>query len=73
MRCPVCGEPLEMNLRCDSTFAEDKGWHEAAEHYHEFLQSCSDRPTLFLELGTVVQSKPTSSDKELLVYCRNHI
>ena len=29
-RCPHCGAPLSMNLRADSTFVEDKGWHAAA-------------------------------------------
>ena len=28
-RCPVCGEPMTMNLRCDATFVEDAGWHAA--------------------------------------------
>lgn len=31
--CPHCGRPLTMNLRCDDTFAEDEGWHAAAERY----------------------------------------
>lgn len=26
-RCPVCGAPMSMNLRADSTFVEDEGWH----------------------------------------------
>ena len=50
--CPVCGEPMEMNLRCDSTFVEDAGWHEADGRYREFLQGYAARPVLFLELGT---------------------
>ena len=29
-RCPVCGEPMTMNLRADDTFVEDEGWHAAA-------------------------------------------
>ncbi len=24
-RCPVCGKPMTMNLRCDDTFVEDEG------------------------------------------------
>lgn len=27
---------MTMNLRCDNTFAEDEGWHIAAERYAEF-------------------------------------
>lgn len=51
-RCPVCGKPMTMNLRCDDTFAEDEGWHTAAEHYSAFLRRHESSKTLFLELGT---------------------
>lgn len=33
--CPHCGAPLSMNLRADSTFVEDKGWHAAASRYDD--------------------------------------
>ena len=36
--CPVCGKPMSMNLRCDGTFVEDDGWHEAARRYQDFLE-----------------------------------
>ena len=29
-RCPVCGRPMSMNLRCDQTFVQDSGWYAAA-------------------------------------------
>lgn len=48
--CPVCGEPLTMNLRSDDRFVEDEGWHRAAQRYHQFLRS-HDGKVLFLELG----------------------
>lgn len=48
--CPVCGEPLTMNLRSDDTFVEDEGWHRAAQRYHQFLRSHNGK-VLFLELG----------------------
>lgn len=51
-RCPVCGKPMTMNLRCDDTFAEDEGWHTAAERYSAFLRRHESSKTLFLELGT---------------------
>lgn len=50
--CPVCGRPMSMNLRADSTFVEDEGWHLAAKRYSEFLQNHRDMQVLFLELGT---------------------
>ena len=50
--CPHCGKPLTMNLRCDDTFVEDEGWHRAAERYSEFLRRHKGLKTLFLDLGT---------------------
>ena len=50
--CPVCGKPMSMNLRADDTFVEDEGWHAAAKRYADFLDTRRERRTLFLELGT---------------------
>lgn len=50
-RCPRCGRPLAMNLRCDDTFVEDAGWHAAAARYEDFLRRHRDRRVLYLELG----------------------
>ena len=49
-KCPVCGEPMTMNLRSDDKFVEDGGWHEAAARYENFLRGHSGK-VLFLELG----------------------
>lgn len=49
--CPHCGKPLTMNLRSDDTFAEDEGWHRAAERYEDFLRTRTGGKILFLELG----------------------
>ena len=49
--CPVCGRPMTMNLRTDSTFVEDEGWHAAAERYADFLRRHQGLRVLFLELG----------------------
>jgi NAD-dependent SIR2 family protein deacetylase len=49
--CPHCGKPLTTNLRADSTFVEDEGWHQAAERYHHFLRTRKNLHTLYLELG----------------------
>lgn len=49
--CPHCGKPLTMNLRSDDHFAEDEGWHRAAERYEAFLRTRSGQKILFLELG----------------------
>lgn len=50
-KCPVCGAPMTMNLRCDDTFVQDAGWYAAANRYTEFLQRHSNSHILFLELG----------------------
>lgn len=50
--CPVCGEPMTMNLRADDTFVEDEYWHEMAGRFADFLESHENTKTLFLELGT---------------------
>ena len=49
--CPACGKPMSMNLRADSTFVEDEGWHEAAARYTQFLREKSLKRVLYLELG----------------------
>ena len=50
-RCPHCGRPMTMNLRCDENFVEDEGWHRAAERYENFLRTREGERILFLELG----------------------
>ena len=49
--CPVCGEPMSMNLRSDGTFVEDEGWHDAAARYTQYLRANANGRVLFLELG----------------------
>lgn len=50
-KCPVCGAPMTMNLRCDNFFVQDKGWYAAAERYEDFIRRHKDLRILFLELG----------------------
>lgn len=50
-RCPECGRPMTMNLRCDDSFVQDKGWYEASDRYHEFIRRHKNMHTLFVELG----------------------
>ncbi len=49
--CPFCGAPMSMNLRSDSTFVEDEGWHDAAGRDQDFLHRQENRNILYLELG----------------------
>lgn len=50
-RCPHCGKPMAMNLRCDDSFVQDEGWYAAAERYEEFIRRHKNLHILFLELG----------------------
>lgn len=50
-RCPKCGGPLRMNLRCDDTFVEDKGWQMAADRYEDFIRRHAGLRVVYLELG----------------------
>lgn len=50
-KCPVCGAPMTMNLRCDDLFVQDEGWYAAANRYEDFIRRHKDMHILFLELG----------------------
>lgn len=50
-RCPKCGKPMTMNLRCDDSFVQDEGWYAAARRYEDFLHRHRNGRILFLELG----------------------
>lgn len=49
--CPLCGKPMTVNLRCDNSFVEDDGWHQARANYEAFLQKHKNARMLYLELG----------------------
>lgn len=49
--CPVCGKPMTMNLRCDNTFVQDKGWYAACSRYEDFLRRHESANVVYLELG----------------------
>lgn len=50
-RCPVCGAPMTMNLRCDDSFVQDDGWYAAANRYDDFIRRHKNLHILLLELG----------------------
>lgn len=49
--CPRCGRPMSMNLRIDSTFVENAGWHQAKNRYLNFLDKHKEGKIGYLELG----------------------
>ncbi len=53
-KCPVCGGPMEMNLRSDQYFVEDEDWHTAEKNFGNFLQEAlkGGKKVCLLELGT---------------------
>ena len=50
-KCPVCGAPMTMNLRCDDLFVQDDGWYAAAGRYEDFLRRYENLHILFWEIG----------------------
>ena len=50
-KCPVCGGPMAMNLRCDQYFVEDEQWNEAAENYGKYLKQLKKGKAVLMELG----------------------
>lgn len=50
-KCPICGAPMTMNLRCDDSFVQDEGWYAAANRYDNFIRRHQNLHILFLELG----------------------
>ena len=42
---------MTTNLRADSSFIEDDGWHKACKAYNDFLSTHKGRHILYLELG----------------------
>ncbi|HIU88560.1 MAG TPA: Sir2 silent information regulator family NAD-dependent deacetylase [Candidatus Avilachnospira avistercoris] len=78
--CPHCHKPMTMNLRCDMTFVQDKGWYEASGRYEDFLRRHKNQHILFLELGVggntpVIIKYPfwwmTAEDPKALYACIN--
>ena len=49
--CPVCGSPMENNLRADDKFIEDETWHKQNMAYENFLEKAKDHKTVLLEFG----------------------
>lgn len=50
-RCPECGGKMEINIRKDFYFVQDKAWYKAAEHYEAFIKEYQKKKIVFLELG----------------------
>lgn len=51
MKCPVCGDNMDMNLRKDANFVQDENWYVQAERYKEFLKEAENKNVVLLEIG----------------------
>ena len=80
-KCPKCGKPMTMNLRCDDKFVEDEGWHKAAQRYDDFLFEHEGQHILFLELGVGFNTpaiikypfwRMTAKNPNAVYACLNH-
>ena len=50
-KCPVCGGPMDMNLRKDNFFVQDVTWYEAEERFSDYLSEAINEKLVLLELG----------------------
>jgi NAD-dependent SIR2 family protein deacetylase len=50
-KCPVCGGNMEVNLRKDNYFVQDKNWYISNSNYRKFISGTVGKSTVFLELG----------------------
>lgn len=50
-KCPVCGGEMEVNIRKDVYFVQDKAWYAAEERYADFCSKARCKRTVLLELG----------------------
>ncbi len=51
MKCPVCGGNMDMNLRKDANFVQDKNWYVQAQKYEDFINRAKDKKMVLLEIG----------------------
>lgn len=50
-KCPVCGGSMDVNLRHNEYFIQDKSWYDADKRYGKFLAESEGKNIVFLEFG----------------------
>lgn len=50
-KCPVCGGEMEVNIRKDVYFVQDKAWYATEGRYEDFYDKACGKRTVLLELG----------------------
>ena len=56
--CPVCGGPMDVNIRKDNYFVEDEAWYDASNRYTAFVQETIGKRIVYLELGVGFNTHP---------------
>lgn len=49
--CPKCGGRMELHIRKDLNFVEDKQWFDSLKRYQSFAEKAGEGKTLLIELG----------------------
>ncbi|MEY8356008.1 Sir2 silent information regulator family NAD-dependent deacetylase [Lachnospiraceae bacterium 54-53] len=49
--CPVCGGPMDVNLRHNNYFVQDNAWYAQNDRYQAYVRRIQKKRTVFLELG----------------------
>ncbi len=49
--CPVCGGPMDVNLRKDDKFVQDEYWYKQHKAYVDFINKAKYDKTVLLEFG----------------------
>jgi NAD-dependent SIR2 family protein deacetylase len=49
--CPVCGGPMDVNLRKNRYFVQDESWYFAQQRYDDYLSHAANRKLVLLEIG----------------------
>lgn len=50
-KCPVCGGEMDVNVRKDEYFVQDKAWYNASDNYRAVLEEIREKKVVFMELG----------------------
>ncbi len=50
-KCPVCGMPMDVNIRKDAYFVQDDNWYQQSKNYENFLEETKNKKVVLLEFG----------------------
>lgn len=50
-KCPICGGPMDPNLRSNPYFVQDETWDAQDKAYKQFLEVAEGKSIVYLELG----------------------